>query len=139
VVAAKNVAFGSGPLGCALLGASMRGMCGEGSPVGSTLPAGSLALGVTGIALSSTPGDGPPGGARGDSSSATPPSGPTPGSSPNGASGGAAAGGGGSAAAGLITLAGFLLLTAPRAMRRLRLACRPWRAACFALIPERPG
>jgi hypothetical protein len=65
---------------------------------------------------------------------------PTPGpAGPGGASGGSAAGGSGLALSGFFTLAGLLLLAAPRAMRRLRLSCQPWLTACFALIPERPG
>jgi hypothetical protein len=37
------------------------------------------------------------------------------------------------------TLASLLLLGGLPAMRRLRLASEPWRAAPFVLIPERPG
>jgi outer membrane biosynthesis protein TonB len=65
---------------------------------------------------------------------------PTPGPAPGGASGGVAAGGsGGVGLSGFLTLAGLLLLAAPRALRRLRLSCRPWLTAFFVLIPERPG
>jgi hypothetical protein len=65
---------------------------------------------------------------------------PSPGPAPGGASGGVAAGGSGSVGlSGFLTLAGLLLLAAPRAMRRLRLSCRPWLTAFFVLIPERPG
>jgi hypothetical protein len=54
------------------------------------------------------------------------------------------AGGTTAAASGLgfsifLTLAGLLLLAGPRALRRLRPWCEPWRMARFALIPERPG
>jgi outer membrane biosynthesis protein TonB len=65
---------------------------------------------------------------------------PSPGPAPGGASGGVAAGGsGGVGLSGFLTLAGLLLLAAPRALRRLRLSCRPWLTAFFVLIPERPG
>ena len=65
---------------------------------------------------------------------------PSPGPAPGGASGGVAAGGSGSVGlSGFLTLAGLLLLAAPRALRRLRLSCRPWLTAFFVLIPERPG
>ncbi len=65
--------------------------------------------------------------------------GPGPGPAPSGVSGGAAAGGSGVAFSGFVTLAGLLLLAAPRALRRLRLSFRPWLTAFFVLIPERPG
>jgi hypothetical protein len=68
-----------------------------------------------------------------------PPGGPAPGPAPSGTSGGAAAGGSGVAFSGFVTLAGLLLLAAPRALRRLRLSFRPWLTAFFVLIPERPG
>jgi hypothetical protein len=64
---------------------------------------------------------------------------PTPGPAPSGASGGAAPGGAGVGLSGFLTLAGLLLLAAPRSLRRLRLACQQWRTAFFVLIPERPG
>lgn len=71
----------------------------------------------------------------GGSHPATPPPGPSPG----GAVGGSATGASGVGVSGFFTLAGLLLLAAPRAMRRLRLSCQPWRTAFFVLIPERPG
>jgi hypothetical protein len=49
------------------------------------------------------------------------------------------ASGSGTALSIFLTLAGLLLMAAPRAMRRLRLSCQPWLTACFVLIPERPG
>jgi len=66
---------------------------------------------------------------------------PSPGPAPGGASGGVAAGGGagGIGLSGFLAFAALLGLAAPRAMRRLRLACLPWRTAFFVLIPERPG
>jgi len=78
------------------------------------------------------------GGHGGGSAVANPPVSPGPSPAPSGASG-AAAGGSGLALSGFLTLAGLLLLGAPRAMRRLRLSCEPWLTACFVLIPERPG
>jgi hypothetical protein len=68
-----------------------------------------------------------------------PPAAPAPGSAPSGASGAASGGGSGAGVSSFLTLAGLLLLGAPRAMRRLRLSCEPWLAGCFVLIPERPG
>jgi hypothetical protein len=65
---------------------------------------------------------------------------PPPGPAPSGASGASGAGGGsGPAPSAFLTLAGLLLLAAPRALRRLRLSCEPWLTAFFVLIPERPG
>jgi outer membrane biosynthesis protein TonB len=64
---------------------------------------------------------------------------PSPGPAPSGAFGGSAAGSGGIGLSGFFTLAGLLLLAAPRALRRLRLSCQPWLTAFFVLIPERPG
>ncbi|HEY5046155.1 MAG TPA: hypothetical protein VII53_09900, partial [Solirubrobacteraceae bacterium] len=71
----------------------------------------------------------------GGSRSVTPP----PGQAPGGAFGGSATGGSGVALSSFSSLAGLLLHAAPRAMRRLRLSCRPWLTAFFVLIPERPG
>ena len=81
-----------------------------------------------------SPGDGGHGGVAVGS----PPVSPGPGPAPAGAAG-SSAGASGLALSGFLTLAGLLLLGAPRAMRRLRLSCQPWRTACFVLIPERPG
>jgi hypothetical protein len=64
---------------------------------------------------------------------------PPPGPAPGGSIGGSAASGSGTAASGFFTFAGLHLRSAPSAMRRLRLSCRPWRTAFFVLIPERPG
>ncbi len=82
----------------------------------------------------------PPSGGHGGSGTGSPPVNPAPGPTPapSGVSG-SAAGSSGVALSGFLTLAGLLLLGAPRAMRRLRLSCQPWRTACFVLIPERPG
>jgi hypothetical protein len=100
------------------------------SPLGLTTAA-SLAAAVTG--------DSPTGGGRGGGSGmGNAPVSPTPGPAPSGASG-SMTGGSGTAPLTFLTLAGLLLLAAPRAMRRLRLSCQPWLTACFVLIPERPG
>ena len=82
---------------------------------------------------------GPPNDGYGNSSGGSHPAIPAPAPAPSGAVGGSAAGGSGVALSGFFTLAGLLLLAAPRALRRLRLSCQPWRAAFFVLIPERPG
>jgi hypothetical protein len=67
------------------------------------------------------------------------PSAPTPGPGPGGVGGGSAAGGGsGSTSSASFTLVGAFLQTAPRAMRRFRLAQPSWRTSFFVLIPERP-
>jgi hypothetical protein len=81
----------------------------------------------------------PSGGGHGSSAVGSPPVDPAPGSAPSGVAGGSAMGGSGLSISGFLTLAGLLLLAAPRAMRRLRLLCEPWLTACFVLIPERPG
>jgi hypothetical protein len=87
-------------------------------------------------AVAGSSGDDSPGGTAGGGR----PLSPSPGPAPGGASGGVAAGGAGSVGlSGFLTLAGLLLLAAPRALRRLRLSCSPWLTAFFVLIPERPG
>ena len=63
---------------------------------------------------------------------------PVPGPAPGGVSGGSASGASGFGLSAFVTLAGLLLLAAPRALRRLRLLCQPLRTACFVLIPEHP-
>jgi len=68
-----------------------------------------------------------------------PPLTPAPGPAPGGGAG--AATGAGASGAGVsifLTLAGLLLLGAPRVLRRLGLSFEPWLAGCFVLIPERP-
>jgi outer membrane biosynthesis protein TonB len=100
------------------------------SPVGFASAAASLAGGTSGP---------PPGGGHGGTAVGNSPVSPANGSAPSGASGGSAMGASGLALSGFLTLAGLLLLGAPRAMRRLRLSCEPWLTACFVLIPERPG
>jgi hypothetical protein len=70
--------------------------------------------------------------------SAEVPSTPVPSPPPAGSSG-AMASSFGIAFSIFFTLASLLLLGGLPAMRRLRLASEPWRAAPFVLIPERPG
>lgn len=132
-------ALGGGGLGCALsLGErTMHGCAGASSGSQRLLSISPMGLGGGGGSLDAAT-DPPPDGGHGGSAVGGPPAGPAPASAPSGASG-AAAGGGGLALSGFLTLAGLLLLGAPRAMRRLRLSCRPWLTACFVLIPERPG
>jgi hypothetical protein len=100
----------------------------------SQAPAGYAAAVAALAPPSPPPGDGGHGGAAVGS----PPVSPGPGPAPSGAAG-SSAGATGLALSGFLTLAGLLLLGAPRAMRRLRLSCQPWLTACFVLIPERPG
>ncbi len=100
-----------------------------------------LASAVSGT-IGGVPPSTPPGGGSDNHSPSTvsaPPASPSSSQPPAGAAGGAAAGGSGMALSGFLSLAGLLLLGAPRAMRRLRLSFRLWRASCVALIPERPG
>jgi hypothetical protein len=104
-----------------------------GQSLSSTSPAYLTTAALTARAATSAGGEN--GGAMGASRSVTPPPGPAP----SGAFGSSAAGGCGTAPAGFFTLSGHLRLVAPRAMRRLKLSCQPWRTAFFVLIPERPG
>ncbi len=138
--AAKSAAFGSGPLGCELLSTDMSGVCPEALSTRRLLAAGPLDAVASAASLAAAASGVRGAEAHGRTAVMTPPASPTPSPQPSGASGaGSAGGGGGLALSGFLSLAGLLLLAAPRAMRRLRLLCRPWRAACFALIPERPG
>jgi hypothetical protein len=118
----------SGSCTADLLRTQAQGFVSE-APGGLAAAAASLAVAVGGTGG---------GGHGGGSAVENPPVSPGPGPAPSGASG-AAAGGSGLALSGFLTLAGLLLLGAPRAMRRLRLSCEPWLTACFVLIPERPG
>jgi hypothetical protein len=88
------------------------------------------------VAAAGPPAGGGHGGSGGRSAPVSPTPSPPP--APSGASG-SAAGASGLALSGFLTLAGLLLLGAPRATRRLRLSFEPWLTACFVLIPERPG
>jgi hypothetical protein len=139
VVAAQR----DGVLGCELsaLGARATDNCAVGW-LGAKRLLSSVTLGPVAASLAAVAAAGLQSGDGGHGGSAVgnSPVSPAPGPAPGGAAG--AAGGGGASGVGLstfFTLAGLLLLGAPRAMRRLRLSSRPWRAACFVLIPERPG
>jgi hypothetical protein len=78
-------------------------------------------------------------GGHGGSAVSSPPVGPAPSPAPGGAAGAATGAAGGFAPLStFLTLAGLLLLGAPRVLRRLRLSCEPWLAGCFVLVPERP-
>jgi hypothetical protein len=137
-----SAAHRAGDLTCEFpyLGGRMTDSCAAGwlstqrflsaSPLDSATAAASLAAAPSGA---------PAGGGHDGSAVGSPPVSPAPGPAPSGASGGSAVGASGLALSGFLTLAGLLLLGAPRAMRRLRLSCQPWLTACFVLIPERPG
>jgi hypothetical protein len=142
VAAGISAAHRAGDLTCEFprLGGRMTDSCAAGwlstqrflsaSPLGSATAAASLAAAPSGA---------PAGGVHDGSAAGSPPVSPAPGPAPSGASGGSAVGASGLALSGFLTLAGLLLLGAPRAMRRLRLSCQPCLTACFVLIPERPG
>jgi hypothetical protein len=140
--AGMTVARRGGDLRCELsaLGGRMSDNCTSGwsgtQRLLSTSPTGSAAAAASFVAATR----GAPAGADHDPSAVgRPPVSPTPGPAPGGASGASAMGGSALALSGFLTLAGLLLLGAPRAMRRLRLSCQPRLTACFVLIPERPG
>src|SRR6185437_12974522 len=130
-----GVAGGGGDgSGCALpgLGGPTAGSCATASwmrPPGALTP-GAVTLAPVApaldgaVATTRSSGDDPGGSAGGGR-----PMPPSPGPAPSGASGGAAAGGAGVGLSGFIAFAVLLLLAAPRAMRRLRLACQPWLTA----------
>ncbi len=104
------------------------------------VPLAATTLATTATAWTSNVEGAPAEGDRGGTGAGSHPSNPAPGPAPSGASGGSAGGSGsGLALSAFLTLAGLLLLAAPRALCRLRLACRPWLTAFFVLIPERPG
>jgi hypothetical protein len=107
----------------------------------SSAPTSAAVAAVSSLAAAATA-NSPPGGGHDGSGPGGPPLTSAPGSAPGGSSG-VATGAGGPAGSGagvsiFITLAGLLLLGAPRALRRLGLAFEPWLAGCFVLIPERP-
>jgi hypothetical protein len=77
-------------------------------------------------------------GGHGGSAVSSPPVGPAPSPAPGGAAGAATGASGVAPLSTFLTLAGLLLLGAPRVLRRLRLSCEPWLAGCFVLVPERP-
>jgi hypothetical protein len=104
----------------------------------SVLPTSIAAAEVSSLAPDSTS-TSPAGGGHDGFIVSGPPASPATGSAPSGASGAPSGGSSGAGVSSFLTLAGLLLLGAPRAMRRLRLSCEPWLAGCFVLIPERPG
>ncbi len=132
----------AGNLGCELaaLGGRLTDNCAVGW-LGTKrfLPESPVAFATAAVASMVAAATGSPVAARHDGAAvANPPVSPGPSPAPSGASG-APAGASGLALSGFLTLAGLLLMMAPRATRRLRLVCQPWRTACFVLIPERPG
>jgi outer membrane biosynthesis protein TonB len=102
------------------------------------LPGSPMGIASAEASFAGATADPPAGGGHGGSAVGNPPVSPGPGPAPSGASG-SPMGASGLALSGFLSLAGLLLLGAPRAMRRLRLSCQPWLTACFVLIPERPG
>jgi hypothetical protein len=138
-------AGGGGPsgFGCELsgLGASNADNCTAGLLAAPSEPAaaatGAVVAAVSSLVVDSSA-NAPPGGHGGAALGGQPLT-PAPAPAPGGASGTAT--GGGASAGGVsifLTLAGLLLLGAPRAMRRLGLSFEPWLAGCFVLIPEHP-
>jgi hypothetical protein len=125
-------------LNCELSGLSSPDTdnCTAGWLAGQSLSSTSPAYLITAVAATAgTRAGGAGAGSQGGSRSVTPPPGPAP----SGAFGSAAAGSCGTAPTGFFMVGGHLRLVTPRAMRRLRLSCQPWRTAFFVLIPERPG
>jgi hypothetical protein len=132
----------AGDLSCELatLGGSTTDNCAAGWLGGKRfLAANAAGFDHGGDPLATTTPSGPPGDGSGGAAAGGAPISPTPGPAPSGASGAAVGGSSGVAPSTFLSLAGLLLLAAPRALRRLRLSCRPWLPACFVLIPERPG
>jgi hypothetical protein len=139
--AAMTASQRAGDLSCELaaLGGSTTDNCAAGWLGGKRfLGADAASFDPTDDSLATTSG-GPPGDDRGGAAAGGAPISPAPGPAPSGASGAAVGGSSGVAPSAFLSLAGLLLLAAPRALRRLRLSCRPWLPACFILIPERPG
>jgi hypothetical protein len=130
----------AGELNCALssLGGDMTDSCTTEWLGAQRLLSGAPAGYAAAVAALAPPSNPPGNGGHGGTAVGSPPVSPGPGPAPSGASG-SSAGATGLALSGFLTLGGLLLLGAPRAMRRLRLSCQPWRTACFVLIPERPG
>jgi hypothetical protein len=143
--AAKTPAGGKEGQGCDLQGlggASGGGCVGAWLHVAGPLSPSGVPLSPVGVELAAAVAatGGGSNGDQGGSAGGGRPMPPAPGPSPGGASGGAAGGGGAAVGlSGFLAFALLLALAAPRAMRRLRLACLPWRTAFFVLIPERPG
>jgi hypothetical protein len=106
----------------------------------SSSPTSAAVTAVSSLAAAATA-NSPPGADHDGSGAGGPPLPSAPGSAPGGSSGVATGGGPAGSGVGVsifITLAGLLLLGAPRALRRFGLAFEPWLEGCFVLIPERP-
>jgi len=139
---AMTVSQRAGGLSCELatLGGSTTDNCAAGWLGGKRfLAADATDFDPASDSLATTTSGGPPGEGHGGAAAGGAPISPAPGPAPSGASGAAVGGASGVAPSAFLSLAGLLLLAAPRALRRLRLSCRPWLPACFVLIPERPG
>ena len=128
--------------GLSSLGGDMTNSCTAGWLTSSRDPASAPTVAAVAEVSSLVPaaprGNWPSDGGRGGPSSADPPATPSPGSAPSGASGAVAGGASGSGVSIFLTLAGLLLLGAPRVLRRLWLSFEPWLAGCLVLIPEHP-
>jgi hypothetical protein len=114
------------------------GWLGGGGRVVEPMPTVAAVAAVSSLFTPGAPPGPPAGGGHGAPSFDGPPLTPSPGSAPSGVSGGAAGGAAGAGVSLFLTLAGLLLLGAPRVLRRLRLSFEPWLAGCFVLIPEHP-
>lgn len=136
-VAGLSAAQRAAELSCQLSG--MAGAANDNCRAGWLGGQLSLSAQAAGFRAPTGSSSGPPDEGYGDSAGGSHPVMPAPAPAPSGAVGGSAAGGAGVSPAGFFTLAGLLLHAAPRALRRLRLSCEPWRTAFFVLIPERPG
>jgi hypothetical protein len=135
----------AGRFSCELsaLGGSSTDNCTAGwltsSPVTVVPPATSAAVAaVSSLVVAPVGSTSPADSARSGFIASGPPLTPPPGPAPSGASGVAGVGSSGAGVSIFLTLAGLLLLGAPRAIRRLRFSFEPWLAGCFVLIPERP-
>ncbi len=146
VIPVRSAGSQAGRFKCELssLGGNMTDNCTAGWLGGpreaSSAPTSAAVTAVSSLAAAATA-NSPSGGGHDGSGLGGPPLTSAPGSAPGGSSGAATGAGGGGSGAGVstfLTLAGLLLLGAPRALRRLRLSFEPWLAGCFVLIAERP-
>jgi hypothetical protein len=132
----------AGGFGCELsqLGGRMTDNCAVGwlgAPRFAS-PAPSDFATVASSLVASTIAGSPSEGGHGGAAISSPPVGPAPSPAPGGAAGAATGAAGFAPLSTFLSLAGLLLLGAPRVLRRLRLSCEPWLAGCFVLVPERP-
>src|ERR1700733_1877121 len=146
VVPVRSAGSQAGRFKCEIssLGGNMTDNCtagGLGAPrEAGSAPTSAAVTAVSSLAAAATA-NSPSGGGHDGSGLGGPPLTSAPGSAPGGSSGTATGAGGGGSGAGVstfLTLAGLLLLGAPRALRRLRLSFEPWLAGWFVLIAERP-